>query len=263
MMVVARPVICRMRAMPRTAAAVPASPRRYGRAARLMRARRAAESPAVPAGSARGAIGAVAHRGEDPPHDGGVPAGSVRRVVIIRSPGRRTRRASRGSLGGFAFDDSHDVEGSHVRHDPPSPRPAQGREPLPPPRHRARTLRPQGPAIGDGTGGSSSYRFRAGNALSDTRPGSAPGGTRQRPVPRPSGTRRCRDVSTRLPAGGACVSLRLYSFIDAPAGRAGQWYELDVGQAVPGSHPLGGHLVHGGIGGGGADAAGGRRRCTG
>jgi hypothetical protein len=135
MMVVARPVICRMRAMPRTAAAVPASPRRYGRAARLMRARRAAESPAVPAGSARGAIGAVAHRGEDPPHDGGVPAGSVRRVVIIRSPGRRTRRASRGSLGGFAFDDSHDVEGSHVRHDPPSPRPAQGREPRPPPWH--------------------------------------------------------------------------------------------------------------------------------
>ena len=60
---------------------------------------------------------------------------------------------------------------------------------------RAHTLRVPGPAIGDGTGGSSSYRFRAGNAFSDTRPGSALRETRQRLVCRPSGTRRCRDVS--------------------------------------------------------------------
>ncbi len=66
-----------------------------------------------------------------------------------------------------------------------------------------RMLRAPGPAIGDGTGGSSSYRFRAGNAFSDTKPGSALSGTRQRPVPRPSGTKRCRDVSTPLPRGHA------------------------------------------------------------
>ena len=100
----------------------------------LMRPRRAARPPAAPAGSARSTIGAVAHRGEDPSHDGGLAAGSVQRVVIIRPPAGRSR------FGGLAFDDPDDVEGSHVRHDPPSPRPAQGRDPLPPPR-------PQGPHV--------------------------------------------------------------------------------------------------------------------
>src|SRR5215468_7903090 len=77
--------------------------------------RRAARPPAALAGSARSTIAAVAHRGEGPPHDGGLAADSVQLVVIIRSP------ASRSRFGGLAFDDPHDVEGAHVRHDPPSP----------------------------------------------------------------------------------------------------------------------------------------------
>ena len=87
--------------------------------ARLMRPRRAARPPAAAGGSARSTIGAVAHRGEDPPHDRGIAADSTQRGVIIWRP------ASRSRFGGLAFDDPDDVEGSHVRHDPPSPRPAQ------------------------------------------------------------------------------------------------------------------------------------------
>ena len=81
-----------------------------------------------------------------------------------------------------------------------------------------------GPAIGDDTGGSSSYQFRAGNAFSDTRPGSALSGTRQRPVPRPSGTGRCRDVSTPLPHGHATEVLtgqRRPARLPAGSGRHG------------------------------------------
>jgi len=95
-----------------------------------MRPRRAARPPAAPAGSARSTIAAVAHRGESPPHDGGLAADSVPRVVVIRPP------ASRSRFGGLAFDDPDDVEGSHVRHDPPSPRPAQGHDPVPPPQNQ-------------------------------------------------------------------------------------------------------------------------------
>ena len=85
--------------------------------ARLIRPRRAAQPPAAPAGSVRSTTGAVAHRGEDPPHDGGIAiaADSVQRGVIIWRP------ASRSRFGGLAFHDLDDVEGSHVRHDPPSP----------------------------------------------------------------------------------------------------------------------------------------------
>ena len=172
-----------------------------------MRPRRAAQPPAAPAGLARSTIGAVAHRGEDPPRDGGIAAGSARRVVIIRPPGIHARPASRSSFSGLAFDDPHDVEGAHVRHDPPSPRPAQGREPPPPASApRARTLRP-----------GASYRrwhrriFLPISAEQATRflipdRGSALSGTARRPVPKPSGTGRCRDVFTRLPAGGVCAS---------------------------------------------------------
>ena len=123
-----------------------ATPARCPGRTRLMRPRRAAQPPAAPAGSARSTIGAVAHRGEDPPHNGGIAADSVQRGVIIWRP------ASRSRFSGLAFDDLDDVEGSHVRHDPPPPRPAQGREPLPPPRHPGPALRAPGPATGDGIG---------------------------------------------------------------------------------------------------------------
>ena len=82
-----------------------------------MRPRRAAQPSAAPAGSARSTIGAVAHRGEDPPHDRGIAADSAQRGVIIGRP------ASRSRFGGLAFHDPDDVEGSHVRHDPPPPGP--------------------------------------------------------------------------------------------------------------------------------------------
>jgi hypothetical protein len=134
------------------AAAVPASSRRYGRAARLMRPCRAAQPPAAPAGSAWSIIGAVARRGEDPPHDGGVIAADiVRRAMIIQPPGIHARPARRSSFGGLAFNDPHDVEGSHVRHDPPSPWARSGREPpSPASAPRARILRP-GAAAGAGS----------------------------------------------------------------------------------------------------------------
>ena len=142
-----------------------------------MRPRRAARPPVAPAGSARGTIGAVSHRGEDPPHDGGIAAGSVQRVVIIWPP------ASRSRFGGLAFDDPDDVEGSHVRHDPPSPRPAQGRQPPPPPRHL-------GPHVAPGAcyrrwhrEDLPPYWCRAGNVHPDTDRGLALSGTAGVPHP--------------------------------------------------------------------------------
>jgi len=111
-----------------------------------MRPRRAARPPAAPAGSARSIIGAVAHRGEDPPHDGVLAADSVQRVVIIRPP------ASRSRFGGPAFDDPHDVEGAHVRHDPPSPGPLRAANRCHRFGTRARMSRAPRPAMGDGTG---------------------------------------------------------------------------------------------------------------
>jgi len=165
-----------------------------------MRPRRAAQPPAAPAGLARSTIGAVAHRGEDPPHDGGIAADSARRVVIIRPPGIHEGPASRSSFGGLAFDDPHDVEGSHVRHDPPSPRPAQGREPPPPASApRARTLRP----------GASHRRWhrrsflpisaeQATRILIPDR-GCALSGTARRPVPKPVRTGRRRNVMLDRP----------------------------------------------------------------
>jgi hypothetical protein len=121
-------------------------PRHAALGARLMRPRRAAWPAAAPAGSARSTIGAVAHRGDDPPHDGGIAADSVRRGVIIWRP------ASRSRFGGLAFDDLDDVEGSHVRHDPPSPGPLRAVNRCHRLGTRARTLRAPGPATGDGTG---------------------------------------------------------------------------------------------------------------
>ena len=117
-----------------------------------MRPRRAAQPPAAPTGSDRSTIGAVAHRGEDPPHDGEIAADSVQRGVIIRPPGRHARPASRSRFGGLAFHDPDDVEGSHVRHDPPSPRPARAVNCCHRLGTRARTLLAPGPATGDGTG---------------------------------------------------------------------------------------------------------------
>ena len=122
--------------------------------ARLMRPRRAAQPPAAPAGSARSTTGAVAHRGEDPPHDGGIAiaADSVQRGVIIWPPRRHASPASRSRFGGLTFHDPDDVEGSHMRHDPPPPA-RSGREPLPPPRHLGpHVARPGGqlPAMAEG-----------------------------------------------------------------------------------------------------------------
>jgi len=122
-------------------------PRHAALSARLMRPRRAAWPPAAPGGSARSTIGAVAHRGEDLPDDRGIAADSVRRGVIIWRP------ASRGRFGGLAFNDLDDVEGSHVRHDPPSLLARSCREPLPPPRHLGpHVARPGGqlPAMAQG-----------------------------------------------------------------------------------------------------------------
>jgi len=66
------------------------TPQHAALGARLMRPRRAARPPAAPAGSVPSTIGPVAHRGEDPPHDGAIAADSVRRVVIIRPPASRS-----------------------------------------------------------------------------------------------------------------------------------------------------------------------------
>jgi hypothetical protein len=63
------------------------------------------------------------------------------------------RPASRSRFGGLAFDDLDDVEGSHVRHDPPSLLARSGRELLPPPRHLGpHVARPGGqlPAMAQG-----------------------------------------------------------------------------------------------------------------
>jgi hypothetical protein len=105
-----------------------AHPQHAALGARLMRPRRASQPPAVPAGPARSTTGAAAHRSEDPPHDGGiaVAAHGVQRGVIIRPPRRHARPASRSRFGGLAFHDPDDVEGPHVRHDPPSPRARSG-----------------------------------------------------------------------------------------------------------------------------------------
>jgi hypothetical protein len=121
------------------------------------------------------------------------------------------RPASRSRFGGLAFDDLDDVEGSHVRHDPPSPRPAQGREPLPPPRHPGPNVARPG----------ASYRrwhredlppywCRAGNADPDTRSGLC--AQRYRAAPR---TRRTADrgptacCTGRWSAGrGQCTTSR-------------------------------------------------------
>ena len=147
-------------------------PRHAALGARLMRPRRAAQPPAAPAGSARSTIGAVTHRGEDPPHDRGIAADSVQRGVIIRPPRRHARPASRSRFGGLAFHDPDDIERSHVRHDPPSPRPAQGREPLPPPRHPGpHVARPGASYRRWHREDLPPYWCRAGNADPDTRPG--------------------------------------------------------------------------------------------
>jgi hypothetical protein len=120
-----------------------------------MRPRRAAQPPAAPAGSAWSTTGAGAHRGEDPPHDGGIAiaADIVQGSVIIWPPRRHTSPVSRSRFGGLAFHDLDDVEGSHVRHDPPSPRPAQAVNRCHRPGTRARTLRAPGgqlPAMAQG-----------------------------------------------------------------------------------------------------------------
>jgi hypothetical protein len=160
-----------------------------------MRPRRAVWPPAAPGGSARSTIGAGAHGGEDPPDDRGIAADSVRRGVIIGRP------ASRSRFGGLAFDDLDDVEGSHVRHDPPSPRPAQGREPLPPPRPPGPA---PGPAAGDGAGRIFPPNWcRAGHADADTRSGLC--------VQRYRAASRTRRTADRGPA--ACCTGRW------PAGR--------------------------------------------
>jgi hypothetical protein len=62
------------------------------------------------------------------------------------------RPASRSRFGGLAFHDLDDVEGSHVRHDPPAPWPAQAVNRCHRPGTGARALRAPGPATGDGTG---------------------------------------------------------------------------------------------------------------
>src|SRR5215831_10537971 len=154
-----------------------------------MRPRRAARPPAAPAVSARSTVAAAAHRGEDPPHDGGLAADSVPRVVIIRSP------ASRSRFGGLAFDDPHDVEGAHVRHDPPSPPARSG------PRTAATASAP-GPHVARPAAryrrwhreDRPPYWCRAGKADPDTRSGFALSDTVRRPpslgtAPH-SGTRR-------------------------------------------------------------------------
>jgi len=129
-------------------------PQRAAPGACLMRPRRAAQPPAGPASSARSTTGAAAHRGEDPPHDGGIAiaADSVQRGVIIWPPRRHTSPASRSRFGSLAFHNLDDVEGPHVRHDPPSPRPAQAVNRCHRPGTRARALRASGPGTGDGTG---------------------------------------------------------------------------------------------------------------
>jgi hypothetical protein len=119
-----------------------------------MRPRRAAHPPAAPARSARSTIGAVAHRSEDPPHDGGIAiaADSVQCGLIIRPPRRHGGPASRSRFGGLAFHDPDDVEGSHVRHNPPPPGPLRAVNHCRQPGTRTHTLRAPGPATGDSTG---------------------------------------------------------------------------------------------------------------
>jgi hypothetical protein len=105
------------------------------------------------------------------------------------------RPASRSRFGGLAFDDPDDVEGSHVRHDPPSPRPTQGRESLPPPRHlgprvacpgaRYRRWRREGSSPLVVQSGQCGSRYQIGGLrLAVPRGAPAPPGTgRQRPEP--------------------------------------------------------------------------------
>ena len=189
-----------------------------------MRPRRAAQPPAAPAGSARSTTGAVAHRGEDPPHDGGIAiaADSVQRGVIIWPPRRHASPASRSRFGGLTFHDPDDVEGSHMRHDPPPPGPLRAVNHCHRPGTWARTLHAPG----------ASYRrwhredlppywCRAGNADPDTtKSGFALSGTARRPAPDeppnrgPGGvlhgamvgrTRSMHDITL---TGGACLRER-------------------------------------------------------